>query len=205
MSSLGLTCNTQDLHRVTWDLLLWHTSSLDVAVGSVVMAHRLQSAWASLVAALGLSSCGIWVLCSQFSDQGSNLQPALHSGFLSIGPPVHFNGSVVANFVIPWTAARQASLSVTKSRRCSDSRSLSQWCHPTISSSIIPFSSCHQSFPASVSFPASQFFALGGQSIGVSVSASVLSMNIQDWFPLGLTGLISLQSPQIYCLLEIHT
>ena len=204
MSSLGLTCNTQDLHRVTWDLLLWHTSYLDVAVGSVVMAHRLQSAWASLVAALGLSSCGIWVLCSQFSDQGSNSQPALHSGFLSIGPPVHFNGSVVADFVIPWTAARQASLSVTKSRRCSDSRSLSQWCHPTIPS-IIPFSSCHQSFPASVSFPVSQFFALGGQSIGVSVSASVLSMNIQDWFPLVLTGLISLQSPQIYCLLEIHT
>ena len=97
LSSLGLTCNTQDLHRVTWDLLLWHTSSLDVAVGSVVMEHRLQSAWVSLVAALGLSSCGIRVLCSQFSDQGSNSQPALHSGFLSIGPPVHFNRSVVAD------------------------------------------------------------------------------------------------------------
>ena len=63
---------------------------------------------------------------------------------------------------------------------------LSQWCYPTISSSVIPFSSCLQSFPASGSFPVSQFFILGGQSIGVSASASVLSMNIQDWFPLGL-------------------
>ena len=62
----------------------------------------------------------------------------------------------------------------------------SQWCHPTISSSVIPFSSCLQSFPASGSFPKSQFFASGGQSTGVSASASVLPMNIQDWFPLGL-------------------
>ena len=75
----------------------------------------------------------------------------------------------------------------------SNSCSLSQWCHPTISSSVIPFS-CLQSFPASGSFQMSQFFASGGQSIGVSVSASVLPMNIQDWFPLGLTGLISFQS-----------
>ena len=70
----------------------------------------------------------------------------------------------------------------------------SQWCHPTISSSVIPFSSHLQSFPASGSFQMSQFFASGGQSIGVSASASVLLMNIQDWFPLELTGLISLQS-----------
>ena len=70
----------------------------------------------------------------------------------------------------------------------------SQWCHPTIWSSVIPFSSCLQSFPASGSFQMSQFFASGSQSIGVSASASVLPMNIQGWFPLGLTGLISLQS-----------
>ena len=68
---------------------------------------------------------------------------------------------------------------------------LSQWCHP-ISSSVVPVSSCLQSFPASESFPVSQFFESGGQSIGVSVSASVLPMNIQDWFPLGLTGFILL-------------
>ena len=76
----------------------------------------------------------------------------------------------------------------------SNSCPLSQWCHPTISSSVIPFSSCLQSFPASGSFPMSQFFASGGQSIGVSASASVLPMNIQDWFPLGWTGWISSQS-----------
>ena len=77
---------------------------------------------------------------------------------------------------------------------CSNSCPSSQWCHPTILSSIVPFSSCLQSFPASGSFPVSQFFALDGQSIGVSASALVLPMNIWDWFPLGLTGWISLQS-----------
>ena len=76
---------------------------------------------------------------------------------------------------------------------CSNSCPSSWWCHPTNSSSVIPFS-CLQSFPASGSFPMSQFFASGGQSIGVSASASVLPMNIRDWFPLVLTVLISLQS-----------
>ena len=79
-------------------------------------------------------------------------------------------------------------------RACLKSCSLSHWYHPTISSSVIPFSSCLQSFPASGSFPVSQFFTSGGQSIGASASASVLPMNIQDWFPFGLTGLISLES-----------
>ena len=72
----------------------------------------------------------------------------------------------------------------------SNSCSLSRWCHPTISSSVGPFSSCLQSIPASGSFQMRQLFASDGQSIGVSTSASVLPMNIQDWFPLGLTGLI---------------
>ena len=79
-------------------------------------------------------------------------------------------------------------------RAYSNSCLSSQWCHPTTSSSVNPFSSCLQFFPASGSFSLSQFFAAGGQSIEVSASASVLPMNIQDWFPLGLTGLISLQS-----------
>ena len=78
-------------------------------------------------------------------------------------------------------------------RAYSNSCPLSQWCHPAISSSFIPFSSCLQSFPASRSFP-SQFFTSGGQSVEVSASASVLLMNTQDWFPLRWTGLISLQS-----------
>ena len=76
---------------------------------------------------------------------------------------------------------------------CSNSCPSSWWCHPTLSSSAVPFS-CLQSSPASESFPMSQFFASGGQSIGASASASVLPMNIQGWFPLGLTSLISLQS-----------
>ena len=74
---------------------------------------------------------------------------------------------------------------------CSNSCPSSRWCHPIISSSVIPFSSCPQSFPAAGSFPLSQFFASGDQSIGASATASVLPMNIQDWFPLGWTGWIS--------------
>ena len=77
---------------------------------------------------------------------------------------------------------------------CSNSCPLSWWCHPIISSSVVPFSSHLQSFQASGSFPMSQLFATGGQSIGISASASILPMNMQDWFPLGWTGWISLQS-----------
>ena len=79
-------------------------------------------------------------------------------------------------------------------RAYSNSRPSSRWCHPAISSSVVPFSSCFQSFPASGSFQMSQFFASDSQSIGASAWASVLPMIIQDWFPLGWTGWISLQS-----------
>ena len=79
-------------------------------------------------------------------------------------------------------------------RACSNSCPLSRWCHPTFLSSVAPFSSCLQSFPASGSFAVSQLFAPGGQSIRASDSSSVLPMNIQGWFPLGWTGLIPLQS-----------
>ena len=79
-------------------------------------------------------------------------------------------------------------------RAYSNSCPSSRWCHPTVSSSVIPFSSCSQPFPASGSFPMSQLFTSGGQSIGVSASASVLPMNTQDWSPLGWTDWISLQS-----------
>ena len=85
-------------------------------------------------------------------------------------------------------------------RAYSNSCPLSRWCHPTISSSVIPFSSCLQTFPASGSFPMSQFFKSGGLSLGASASASVLPMNIQNWFPLGLTGLILLSKglPRVF-------
>ena len=87
----------------------------------------------------------------------------------------------------------------------SNSSSSSRWCHPAISSTVVPFSSCPQSLPESGSFPMSQLFARGGQSIGVSVSASVLPSNAQDWFPLGWTGWISLQSKGLSRVLQHHS
>ena len=106
---------------------------------------------------------------------------------------VHFSHLVMSNSL--WLHglqhARFPCLSPTPGVN-SNSCPLSRWCHPTISSSVAPVSSCLQSFPSM-----SQFFASGGQSIGASASASVLPMNIQDWFPLGWTGLISLQSKEL--------
>ena len=102
-------------------------------------------------------------------------------------------GSHTLLSVTPWIAVCQASLSFTISQGLQSSCSLNRWCHPTISSSVILFSSRLQSFSASGSFQ-SQFFASCGQSIGASASASILSMTIQGWFPLRLTGLISLLS-----------
>ena len=97
-------------------------------------------------------------------------------------------------FATPLTAPHKAPLSSTASRSLLKPMSIESWCHPAISSSVVPFSSCPQSFPASGSFQMSQLFASGGQSVGVSASASVLPMNTQDWFPYGWTGWISLQS-----------
>ena len=108
---------------------------------------------------------------------------------------VQFSHWVMSNSLRPHGLqhTRPPCLSPTP-RVYSNSCALSQWCHTTISFSVVPFSSHLQSFPASQSFQMSQLFALGGQSTGVSSSASVLPMNIQDWFPLGWTGWISLQS-----------
>ena len=96
--------------------------------------------------------------------------------------------------VTPWLQHARLPCPSLTPQAYSNSCPLCWSCHPTISSSVMPFSSCLQSFPASGSFPVRQLFALGGQSIGVSASASVLPINIQDWFLLGLTGWISLQS-----------
>ena len=101
------------------------------------------------------------------------------------------HSSCVWIFVIPWTIACLLCPSLSP-RVCSNSCPLSRWYNPTISSSVVPFSSCPQSSQASGSFPMCQFFTSGGQSIGASTSTSVLPMGIQGWFPLGLTGLISL-------------
>ena len=142
---------------------------------------KAVSAQYSPVSITGLPSLGIIrdfflsfifpsLLIISFTNQFSSVQSLSH----------------VQLFVTPWTAATPGIYS--------NSCPSSWWCHPTISSSVVPFSSHLQSFPASVSFPMSQFCALGGQGIAFSASASVLPMNIQAWFPLGLPGLSSLQS-----------
>ena len=106
---------------------------------------------------------------------------------------VQFSCSVMSDCLWPHGLQHTRLLCPSLSpRACSNSCPLSRWCHPTLSSSVVPFSSCLQSFPASGSFPMSHFFPSGGQSIGVSASASVLPMSIWDWFPLELIGLIFL-------------
>ena len=108
---------------------------------------------------------------------------------------VQFICSVVSNSLQPRESQQSRPPCPSPTPRVySISCPLSRWCHPAISSSVIPFSSCPQSLPASGYFQMSQHFASGGQSIGVSASASVLLMNTQNWFPLGWTGQISLQS-----------
>ena len=121
-----------------------------------------------------LYEVGIIIICIQFSSVQSL--------------------SRVWLFVTPSIAARQASLSITNSRSSLNSRLSSQWCHPAISSSVVPFFSCPQSLPASEFFPVSQFFAWGGQSTGASALASVLPKKSQGWSPSERTGWISLQS-----------
>ena len=160
----------QALSWSTWDLgsLLWHA-------GSSAMACRIQ-----------------------VPNQGPILSH-LHIGSVESqpqGPPVsQLSRSAMSNSLWPHGLQHARLPCPSPSpRACSNSCPLSQWGHPTISSSVIPFAACLPSFPASGSFPMSQFFSWGGQSIGASTSASVFPMNIQGWFPLGLTSLISLQS-----------
>ena len=108
---------------------------------------------------------------------------------------VQFGGSVMSDSLWPHGLQHNSLPCPSPTpKACSNSCPLSQGCHPTISSFVVAFFSCLQTFPAPGSFPMSQFFALGGQSIRVSASASDLPMNIQAWFPLGLTGWISLRS-----------
>ena len=111
---------------------------------------------------------------------------SMASGHSVVSDSLEPNGLLHARFPCPSPSPRV----------CSNSCPLSQWCHPTISSSVAPFS-CPQSYPASRSFPMNWLLAWGGQSIGASVSTSALPMNIQDWFPLWLTGFISLKSKEL--------
>ena len=118
-----------------------------------------------------------------------------HLFFLILFSSVQVNCSVVSNSLRPHGLQHARPPCPTPTPGVySNSCPLSQWCHPTISSSVVPFSSCLQSFPTSWSFPMSQFFASDSQNIGISASASVLPVNTQHWFPLGWTEWISLQS-----------
>ena len=127
---------------------------------------------------LGISLDLLWAVWGQF-----------------IVSSVQFSHSVISNSLRPHGLQHARLPCPSPSpRACSNSCPSSQWYHPTISSSVIPFSSCLQSFPASRPFPISQFLTSGDHSTEVSASASVLPMNIRDWFPLELTGWISLQS-----------
>ena len=119
---------------------------------------------------------------------------------------VQFSRSVMSDSLRPHGLQHARLLCPSPTPRAySNSCPARRWCHPIISSFVVPFSSCLQSFPASGSFPMSRFFASGGQSVGVSASASVLPMNIQDWFPLGLTDWISLQSKWLSRVLQHHS
>ena len=157
----------------------WNSPGQNTGVGSLSL---LQGIFPTQRSNPGLPHCR--QILYQLSHQGS-----LKWEFQS----VQFSRSVMSDSL--WSHgmqhARPPYPSLTP-RVYSNSCPLSRWCHPTISSSVVPFCSCLQSFPASGSAPVSQFSS-GGQIIGVSASASVFPVNIQDWFPLGLTGLISLQ------------
>ena len=140
--------------------------------------------------------------CSQYFDSTLNDRSKTHQKCIKITcatrynvnrrPHHHFHVvksvqslSHVQLSVTPWIIARQASLSITNSRSLPKLMCINWWCHPAISSSVVPLFSCPQSLPPWGSFPMSQLFALGGQSIGVLASASVLPMYTQDWSPLG--------------------
>ena len=111
---------------------------------------------------------------------------------------IHFSSVQLLSRVSLWTHGLQHTrLSCPSPTPGACSNSSSQWCPPTISSSVVPFSSCLRSFPTSGSFPRSQFFASGDQSIGVSASTSVFPMNSEDWFPLGLTGFKAMVFPVV--------
>ena len=142
--------------------------------------------WVAIAFSICFASWNKWVTCFHYTKWPKGMRLAQVS---------QFSHSVVYNTLWPHELQHVRLPCPSPSpRTCSNSGPLSWWCHPTILSSVIPFSSRLQSFSASGSFPMSQFFTSGGQSIWVSASASVLPMNIQDWFHLGWTGWNCLQS-----------
>ena len=144
----------------------------------------------------GFMSCMSWIKSFKFSTFSFFICDVRKVEIFGI---VLFSRSVVSDYLRPhWPQHARPPCPSPTPGAYSNSCPLTQWCHPTISSSVTPFSSRLQSFPASGSFPVSQFFASGGQSIGVLASASALPMNIQGWFPSGWTGWISFQSNTLH-------
>ena len=151
-------------------------------VGCHALLQRILLTWGSNLCLLGLLLWQAGCICSvmrmlQYTSENLNML----LGLVQFSHPVMYDSSWIHG--LPHDRLPCPS---TTPRAYSNSCPSSQWCHPTISSSVVPFSSRPQSFPATGSFPRSQFFASGGQSIGVSASTSVLPMNIQEWFHLGL-------------------
>ena len=139
-----------------------------------------------MVGVLSLTQHGSTLLCLMMPITSVE-KCSVQSGHSAMSDSLQSNGLQHAKLPCP----------LPTPRACSNSFPLSQWCHPNISSSVVPFSSCLQSFLASGPFLMNHFFTSSGSSIGASASASVLPMNMQDWFPLGLTGLITLQSKRL--------
>ena len=167
--------------------------SSDLSNLSCSYAPRGQMRWRENLDCVSLGGHGVerWrMLKKLFRGQ----QPVFDSAVNSLGLGLVQSLSHVWLFVIPWTASHKTSLSITNSWNLFKLMSIESVMPSNHLILYCPFFSCLQSFPASASFPVSQFFTSGGQSIGISASASVLSRNIWDWFPLAWTGWISLQS-----------
>ena len=205
---LGLT-GLFSLHQQTFKSLLRHHSSKASilwcsAFFIVQLSHRYMTTgwtialtrWTFVGKVMSLLFNMLSRLVIIFLPRSKHLLISwLQSPSTLIFSSVQFSHSVMSDSLRPHESQRaRPPCSSPTPGACSKSYSLSRWCHPTISSSVVPFSSCLQSFPALRSFLMSHLFASGGQSIRVSASTLVFPMNLQDWFPLGLTGWISLQS-----------
>ena len=139
--------------------------------------------------------CTALRICFPWGSETDNCNCRRNQTQHNLIPSVQFSHSVISDSLWPHESQHARPLCPSQTSGVyTNSCPSSQWCHPAISSSVVPFSSCPQSLPASGSFPMSQLFTWGGQSIGVSASASALPMNTQDWSPLGWTGWISLLS-----------